>query len=185
LGAGVRFLLTGVQIQYSLVTVAPLSTVTITSNSGNRRLLIDTVSATNTLSSTAFTSFNRAITGVSQIADFQTGIGPGAANGLVRTVGITYTPATAFAPPTISNVTPFVGGGVIGVTSSITNLVNNITTTAGGAGNATFNAGEYKGTFQIIYTFNDLLPEPGTWATMIIGFGAIGVAMRRRRTALA
>jgi hypothetical protein len=26
------------------------------------------------------------------------------------------------------------------------------------------------------------VPEPGTWAMMIIGFGAIGVAMRRRRS---
>jgi hypothetical protein len=26
------------------------------------------------------------------------------------------------------------------------------------------------------------VPEPGTWATMLLGFGAVGFAMRRRRT---
>jgi hypothetical protein len=29
------------------------------------------------------------------------------------------------------------------------------------------------------------VPEPATWAMMIIGFGAVGSAMRRRRTAIA
>ncbi len=29
------------------------------------------------------------------------------------------------------------------------------------------------------------IPEPGTWGMMIIGFGAVGFAMRRRRTAMA
>jgi hypothetical protein len=26
------------------------------------------------------------------------------------------------------------------------------------------------------------VPEPGTWALMLLGFGAVGVSMRRRRT---
>ena len=26
------------------------------------------------------------------------------------------------------------------------------------------------------------VPEPGTWAMMLIGFGAVGFALRRRRT---
>ncbi|MES2903442.1 MAG: DUF4394 domain-containing protein [Pseudomonadota bacterium] len=30
-------------------------------------------------------------------------------------------------------------------------------------------------------TFGAAVPEPGTWAMMLMGFGAIGVAMRRRR----
>ena len=28
------------------------------------------------------------------------------------------------------------------------------------------------------------VPEPGTWAMMLLGFGAIGVALRRRKAAL-
>lgn len=26
------------------------------------------------------------------------------------------------------------------------------------------------------------VPEPGTWALMLVGFGAVGVSMRRRRS---
>lgn len=29
------------------------------------------------------------------------------------------------------------------------------------------------------------LPEPGTWAMMLLGFGAVGIAMRRRKAAIA
>ena len=28
---------------------------------------------------------------------------------------------------------------------------------------------------------NSAVPEPGTWAMMLLGFGAIGVSMRRRK----
>jgi hypothetical protein len=33
--------------------------------------------------------------------------------------------------------------------------------------------------------FNGAVPEPGSWAMMILGFGAIGVTMRRRQAAFA
>ena len=33
-------------------------------------------------------------------------------------------------------------------------------------------------------TINGAVPEPGTWAMMLIGFGAVGGAMRRRRKML-
>ena len=32
-------------------------------------------------------------------------------------------------------------------------------------------------------TITNAVPEPGTWAMMLLGFGAAGLAMRRRRTA--
>lgn len=42
------------------------------------------------------------------------------------------------------------------------------------------------GTFnvrQVFPSMSSAVPEPGTWATMLIGFGAIGGAMRRKRHA--
>jgi hypothetical protein len=33
-------------------------------------------------------------------------------------------------------------------------------------------------------SFNGAIPEPGSWAMMILGFGAIGTALRRRQAAL-
>jgi hypothetical protein len=39
--------------------------------------------------------------------------------------------------------------------------------------------GSYGG--QISFTPNSAVPEPGTWAMMLLGFGGMGMAMRRRR----
>lgn len=49
------------------------------------------------------------------------------------------------------------------------------------------NAGYSIDTAQIrnLYARDISVPEPGTWALMILGFGAAGSALRRRRTALA
>jgi hypothetical protein len=40
--------------------------------------------------------------------------------------------------------------------------------------NAVFPGGEIRGQLQAI-------PEPGAWALMILGFGAVGATLRRRR----
>lgn len=42
-----------------------------------------------------------------------------------------------------------------------------------------------KFTSQIIQEYLDAVPEPTTWATMVIGFGLAGGAMRRRRATVA
>lgn len=44
--------------------------------------------------------------------------------------------------------------------------------------NMTFPGGEIRGQLAVI-------PEAGTWALMILGFGAVGLALRRRRFAFA
>ena len=48
----------------------------------------------------------------------------------------------------------------------------------------TFNAGTGGGTVSGNASFlqSSAVPEPATWALMLIGFGGIGFAMRRRRT---
>ncbi len=62
------------------------------------------------------------------------------------------------------------GNGNFGVMSGLQEL--RVTGTGGGNG-------DYSGTIS----FRQLaaVPEPATWAFMILGFGAIGFAMRRRR----
>lgn len=44
------------------------------------------------------------------------------------------------------------------------------------SGNSTDNTGSYTGSV----TFKSAVPEPATWALMILGFGVVGYAMRRR-----
>lgn len=48
-------------------------------------------------------------------------------------------------------------------------------------GYSTIPRGDYFGDLSITRTA-DAVPEPGTWAMMLLGFGAIGFEIRRRRT---
>jgi len=45
----------------------------------------------------------------------------------------------------------------------------------------TFTAGDGGGTVSGNASFIQAVPEPATWAMMLLGFGGIGFAMRRRR----
>jgi hypothetical protein len=49
----------------------------------------------------------------------------------------------------------------------------------------TFGAGDGGGTVSGNASFVQAVPEPATWAMMLVGFGGIGVAMRRRRRGIA
>ncbi len=51
--------------------------------------------------------------------------------------------------------------------------------TPGGDGN------DYSGNFRLNVSTLAGVPEPATWALMILGFGAVGSAMRRRQSAAA
>lgn len=58
----------------------------------------------------------------------------------------------------------------------------------GGGGNIYQSMRTYgEGFVQVTYTYDAApgIPEPATWAFMIAGFGAVGVAMRRRRSGAA
>jgi hypothetical protein len=80
-------------------------------------------------------------------------------------------------------------GGGASIIQTVTGSSNSLTLTTG-----TLAAGA---TFRFLYTFNagagggtvsgnasfmqSAVPEPATWAMMLVGFGGIGFAMRRRR----
>jgi hypothetical protein len=46
-------------------------------------------------------------------------------------------------------------------------------------------SGSQFGVDNFSYTLNGAVPEPATWALMILGFGAVGGAMRRRQSVAA
>ena len=60
-------------------------------------------------------------------------------------------------------------------------LANNMLTVNGVAGTTAGADAAFSGTLS----FARAVPEPATWAMMLIGFGAAGVSLRRKRTVLA
>jgi hypothetical protein len=80
----------------------------------------------------------------------------------------------------------FIGGGVVEWDGAQTFNFGNggafslalADTNFGTPGRATVN-----GTFRLISDSAPAVPEPATWALMILGFGAVGYSMRRRPTA--
>ena len=46
------------------------------------------------------------------------------------------------------------------------------------------NTGGYSGAVRYWSTGVAAVPEPGTWALMLVGFGAAGASLRRRRRSL-
>ncbi len=55
---------------------------------------------------------------------------------------------------------------------------NNLVVTGTTGGNAAFSG-------NLSFSAAAAVPEPGTWALMLLGFGAVGFSMRRRRSATA
>jgi len=66
--------------------------------------------------------------------------------------------------------------GVISDSANIAGITYGLHVTQDGPPNST--SGFAIGNVELI----DGVPEPGTWAMMLLGFGAIGIAIRRRRT---
>ena len=60
-------------------------------------------------------------------------------------------------------------------------LANNTLTVNGVAGTTAGADAAFSGTLS----FARAVPEPATWAMMLIGFGAVGVSLRRKRPVLA
>lgn len=83
----------------------------------------------------------------------------------------------------VANIAGFIGDGG---SSLRFNLANVARTTSQSNGSNPFegHSGNAGGTLTIMYFIDDI-PEPGTWAMLIAGFGLTGAAMRRRRRAAA
>jgi len=73
-----------------------------------------------------------------------------------------------FAPPAITSLQQF---GI--------SLLANTNYTVRVAGTSPTTAGEWHGGITVV---DGAVPEPATWAMMLLGFGGIGIAMRRRRS---
>jgi hypothetical protein len=83
--------------------------------------------------------------------------------------------ATNYNPAYITAHGGTVGGAESALLNSLLNGQNylNIHTSAASGG---FPGGEIRGPFTLV-------PEPGTWALMILGLGTAGIMLRRRRAA--
>ena len=71
---------------------------------------------------------------------------------------------------------PFAGAGTNIMTLAQT-LIGTWTYRLSFTGNNPQNSGVMNGNVTIMMA----IPEPGTWALMLLGFGAMGLAMRRNR----
>jgi len=76
------------------------------------------------------------------------------------------------------NIT-YSGGAFDSFTFAYTNAAGNPFTGGGQA-----NVGLTEVVDNITFRNGNAVPEPGTWAMMLVGFGAVGAAMRRRRKLL-
>ena len=91
-------------------------------------------------------------------------------NGISQTIYSypTGTPTDQFYLSNLGTIN-FTGGQVTGISIGSTSLV----------GNAFHGFGGKSFALNVVGS----VPEPGTWAMMLLGFGGIGLAVRRRKSA--
>jgi hypothetical protein len=169
--SGGRFILQAVEISWNN---SFNSNITATSGSGNTRTLQTTASFTSSLNSAgSLFSFSNVISGTSPQYTL-------AGQGSTATFPISGSASNSFSA---TNLLPFIGTGTISVVNTLSGIQGNITRLAGGQGSQSLTGGTALGNFSIIYHFVDDIPEPSTWGMLILGFGMVGSAMRRRRSA--
>ena len=100
--------------------------------------------------------------------------------------GATGTPGTPGTPFPDSTEIAALPSGVPDIATGTTNpLTGTPTGEPGDSGDGGNGGGGFGPSLPIPGLFLTTLPEPGTWAMMIIGFGWIGGTLRRRRAAAA
>lgn len=98
-----------------------------------------------------------------------------AGQGATASILLASTDSNSF---TAASVAPYIGSGTVSFTNSLLRVANS----SGLTGNSTARAeGNIGGTLEFTYFFVDDIPEPGTWAMLIAGFGLTGASMRRCR----
>lgn len=121
-----------------------------------------------------------AITGTSGLLNFNpSGVALTAGQNYVAFLGTYYTAGTGQA--SVSSCNPF-GGGACAVSNANPNLGRAITGRALGANLDELSFAQVVNGSQDL-TFSATItavPEPASWAMMIVGFGLVGGAMRRR-----
>lgn len=100
-----------------------------------------------------------------------------------NSVGLSYDATNSDSQTLTSNLGAFIGTGSVPFTFVSTSLFSMI----GINGTLAMNP-EIGGWAKITYDYTPAaagpVPEPASWALMMLGFGAIGGAMRRRRSAV-
>ncbi|UUR07265.1 PEPxxWA-CTERM sorting domain-containing protein [Sphingomonas glaciei] len=120
--------------------------------------------------------------------------------GTVYNIGFDYyVPRNGYDNPFDATLGFTVGGTAVGTTlsagspsgtpvASWQNFATSFTATSSGPQSVAFNfrgGGVTAADFGVDRVYvTAAVPEPGTWALMLFGFGAVGVAMRRRRPLL-
>lgn len=96
----------------------------------------------------------------------------------------------AYSSPTAINgtfshddgATVYVDGAYAGGSAPETSVVNSAYTLAAGTHNVDLYYVAGNGTPSVLNFSTPGVPEPATWAMMLLGFGGVGAAMRRRQT---
>lgn len=99
-----------------------------------------------------------------------------------------YGTAIATFTGSLFNVVAGSGANTINITFDINPIVRSNTqfntaynATLSGSSSGAFGNATITGGTGILRGVSPAVPEPGTWALMLLGFGAVGVSMRRRR----
>jgi hypothetical protein len=161
-----------------LLTRSIDATITLDNGSGNARTGNLTFTMDSNFSSNPLFGFTNQLG--STVIPFNIA---GGTQGPISTGTLGGTAINNFSP---SNFAAYIGTGDILLTHSLSNFISAATFTGGGSGSLRgTSSGTVSGEFQIIYTYLDPLPEPGTWAMLLTGFFGVGAAARRQRRASA